>query len=461
MASKRRCPHLRIPPLPTSSIESIWRTTRRRYSSKRWKPSSPRQKPKVSDARVHSLSLSHRLPSHTGLKVKISLPDDGLVIENTTDLSRSWIFRTSDLLYFWRDSLFLNVIVVVTINRSRHRSTRPYSASIFRLRGTESAQSFLQQAQHYFDKLSASASTLTPTNTTAPVEKPTRPKSRPTDYNQSLNGRSKTKRRTTINEPFSSSILDRPHSSQTTAPIRLITRAEFDPGNMPAKPIANGHHRRTYSETASSNDSNSAESAKEILSFTRKLSYEDEDEEDDKMTTVSNNLSADYVADLLRELKDLRNEIAELKLEKRITPEKRSMSTSPLAIQSETHKQTRDSSNTTSSSSSFHDGTSQSEVDAETQTDFSLIAHRRRQSSRQNKRAMNGSSSISKAATRPAPPSAVEPARRPYQPTSTSTSSDHEGNRCVLLLPSVIDLRACCLPSVEHEPIRSRLESHL
>ncbi|CAF4608166.1 unnamed protein product, partial [Rotaria magnacalcarata] len=104
------------------------------------------------------------------------------------------------------------------------------------------------------------------------------------------------------------------------------------------------------------------------------------------MTTTNNNLSTEQVAELMRELKQLRNEIASLKLEKRILTSTRSMSTSPLTVHLKPLQQRTDSSTTTSPT--YTDVTSQSEVDAQTQTDFSLLQIRRRQLSKKNKKTM-------------------------------------------------------------------------
>jgi hypothetical protein len=361
-----------------------------------------------------------------GLKVKISLPDDGLIIDNITDPNQSWIFKTSELLYFWRDPYYVNLIVIVTMNRSRHHSNQPYSASIFRLRGTDSTNLFIQRAQQFFAKLSSSVSTssISKNNKNALIAKPTRTETRATDHNHSSN---KSKHLSTINEQLPSTTTNRRRSPQTSTPIRLVTRAEFEPGKTTTTTDSIGtlYDRRTYSETASSSDSQ-ANSIKEILSYTKKSKHDNHDD-DDKMTIISNNLSGEHVAELMRELKELRNEIAALKLEKRITPVTRSMSTSPLAVYPDKSKHNRDSSTTASSSPSFVDVTSQSEVDAETQTDFSLINHRRRQLSRKNKKTMVGSGGISSFTKKKSQPSSTRTNRRTFSSSSTNTVSDQEG----------------------------------
>jgi hypothetical protein len=361
-----------------------------------------------------------------GLKVKISLPDDGLIIENITDPNQSWIFKTSELLYFWRDPYYLNIIIVVTINRSRNHSTRPYSASIFRLRGgTDSAQLFLQQAQQFFSNLSTLANNTSNSIRNKSVEKIARLDS----HNASSNNNNKTKSKSlsTITEQRSTlpkTNNDRHQSPQTTG-IRRVTRAEFDPGKTTAAihSIDQISNHRTSSETTSSTDSQTTNTTREVLSYTKKLN---DDDDDDKMITISNNLSVDQVVELMRELKELRNEIASLKLAKKFSPVTRSMSTSPLAASTEYTKKNHDSS-TTTSSPSFPDATSQSEMDAETQTDSSLTNQRRRQILRKNKKTMIGSGGVSILAKKKPLQSTARNGRRTYSNSSTNTVSDQEG----------------------------------
>jgi hypothetical protein len=90
-----------------------------------------------------------------GLKVKLSLPDDGFIVENLADSNQSWMYRRDELLYFWRDPFHSKIVVIISSNRLSYYSTVPYSASLFRLRGHESAQSFVQRAQDFFALLSA------------------------------------------------------------------------------------------------------------------------------------------------------------------------------------------------------------------------------------------------------------------------------------------------------------------
>jgi len=134
------------------------------------------------------------------------------------------------------------------------------------------------------------------------------------------------------------------------------------------------------------------------------------------MTILSNNFSNDQVAELVRELKELRNEIASLKL----------ANNHSLVIHPKYSKQTNDSSIRTSSPSN-HDITSQSEVDAETQTDFSLISHRRRQTSKKNKKTMIGTSGIPPLIRKKTTQSLTRNGRRTFSNSSTNTVSEKEG----------------------------------
>jgi len=145
------------------------------------------------------------------------------------------------------------------------------------------------------------------------------------------------------------------------------------------------------------------------------------DDEDDKMTTSSNNLSVDQVAELMRELKELRNEIASLKLTKN-----NPLITNSSGIYPDHSKQTTDSS-TRTSSPSIHDLTSQSEVDAETQTDYSLINHRRRQIIRKNKKIMIGSGGVLSLNNKKPSQSRTRNGRRTFSNSSTNTVSEQEG----------------------------------
>ncbi|CAF4932116.1 unnamed protein product, partial [Rotaria magnacalcarata] len=265
-----------------------------------------------------------------GLKVKLLLPDDGLIINNITDPNQSWILKKSELLYFWRDSNHLNIIVVVTKNRSRHHSERPYSASIFRLRGTDSTQLFLQQAQIFFANLSISATTSNTSKSSRnkSVEQPILKENRTSDQKSLSSLKTKTKPHSNaIEKPISTkkTVTNRDPSPKTTAKtnIRRVTRAEFDTGKVTINPARKKSNNRTYSETASSIDSQTTSSTREVFASAEKS----DDNDDDKMTTTNNNLSTEQVAELMRELKQLRNEIASLKLEKRILTSTRSMST--------------------------------------------------------------------------------------------------------------------------------------
>jgi hypothetical protein len=360
-----------------------------------------------------------------GLKVKIALPDDGLIIHNVTDPNQSWIFKTSELLYFWRDPYYLNIIIVITLNRSERHPKRPYSASIFRLRGTDSAQLFLQQARQFFSNLSTlvNTSNLSNSNRNKSVESLHRISNRTNDNNSSSNNKTKPKSVLSNNERSSFSVpktISDYHQSPkitpppiTTTAIRRVTRAEFDPGKTTTTTQAsdNTSNRRTYSETASSTDSHTINSIKEFISHTKKLN--DDGDDDDKLTIISNNLSNDQVAELVRELKELRNEIAALKLTQNNPP-------------SESFKQTNDSS-TRTSPRSIPDITSQSEVDAETQTDFSLINHRRRQTTKKNKKTMIGTGGVVQLTKKKTSPSTSRNGKRTFSNSSTNTISEHEG----------------------------------
>jgi hypothetical protein len=241
------------------------------------------------------------------------------------------MYKRSELLYFWHDSHYLNLIVIITINRSRYHTNAPFSASIFRLRGHDSVQMFLQRAQQFFAQLLVS--NIPRDNSQVSVQNWI------SDDNTKKD-RKKSKHHSTTNEQ---SITKSSHS-RTTTPIRLITRAEFDPGKT--KPVSHSNDHRTYSETTVSSD-------------TQTSSLKETNPKDEKTTTVNNHLSGEHMIDLMRELKELRNEIAALKLEARFTPV-RSTSTSPLPQFAENTRQRMNSS-------------SQSEINAETQTDLSLM----------------------------------------------------------------------------------------
>lgn len=335
-----------------------------------------------------------------GLKVKLSLPDDGLIINNITDPNQSWIFKKSELLYFWRDPQYLNIIVVVTKARSRRHSTIPYSASIFRLRGNETIQTFLQRAQMFFANLSVSTSSSHTSRSSRhkSVDKLVRIESKVNDEKLESIQKSKSKSHSNINDQSPTikkrTTPNRERTPHTVTVIRRVTRAEFDPGKAAINSANDNKKNRTYSDTNSSTDSQATNSTREISIHGEKT---DEDE-DDKMTTLSNNFTSEQIGELMRELKQLRNEIATLKLETRIQTSTRSMSTSPLAVETRpVVKERKDSSTTTSPT--FTDVTSQSEIDAETQTDFSLIQSKRKQLSRKNKKIMIESNDVSTTTT--------------------------------------------------------------
>lgn len=326
-----------------------------------------------------------------GLKVKLSLPDDGLIIDNQTDANQSWIFKTSELLYFWRDPLYPNIIAVVTKNRSRNN--RPYSASVFRLRANESAQNFLQQAQKFFSNL------------------PTVKSFRAQSSDKLLRNDTLTKHQYESKSSMKTKSLTKVNKPPETTNIRRVTRAEFDPGKTPVST-----NQRTQSETASSIDS-----TRDIISYTKRTTHDDED----KLTTVSNAMSLDQVAELMRELKNLRNEITALKLERKLPISTRTISTSPLVVYSDKVKQTNDSS-TTTSSPSFLQMLSDTEKDAETQTDFSLVSHQRKQITRKNKKTMIGTSGISSTSKNQISTTTYRKGQRTVSNSSTTTISDQE-----------------------------------
>ena len=347
------------------------------------------------------------------------------MIDNIADPSQSRVIKKSDLLYFWRDLYNPNIIIIVTRKRSRHHTSRPYSASVFRLRAVESAQVFLQKAQQFFAQLSTSTSTsnILNSNGHVPSEKSSR-----TDRSSTSNSKTRSKtNRLSVHEPIAIPVsIDPPQSSSTITPIRRITRAEFDPGKsrvhveeVHPPPVKT---RRTISETTTSSESQGTSSTKEVLSFTKKLNDNDDDD-DDKMTTISNYLSGENVTELLRELKELRHEIAALKIDKRTSAHTRSISTSPLLNYS---KQTRESS-TTTASPSFQEMCAVAEVDAETQTDFRSTNTRRRTLMKKNKKTMIGSSTVLKLNTSTSSQISSDNVRRSTSSSSTNTGSEHEG----------------------------------
>jgi hypothetical protein len=81
---------------------------------------------------------------------------------------------------------------------------------------------------------------------------------------------------------------------------------------------------------------------------------------------------------------------------------------------------------TTTSSPSFQDVTSQSEVDAETQTDFSTINTKRRQLSKKNKKTMIGSGGLAALNKKKTQPLTTRNGRRTFSNSSSNTVSDQE-----------------------------------
>jgi len=272
--------------------------------------------------------------------VKLSLPDEGLIIDNILDPEQSWMYKASELLYFWRDFYYINIIVVITANRLSYYATEPYSASIFRLRGNESVQIFVQRAQQFFAQLSASNSQRN--NSKTVFEKSaTTENFINSDHKKEHSRRSSKHHSKTHKRSVSKTTVDQP-----------VTRTEFDPKKKTT--IDSNfelYQDRTYSETTLSSD---------IISLNSKKQNDNNNNnnDDDKMTSVSSNFPNESLAELLRELKELRSEIAALKIDTRFTPI-RSISTSPLFGSSEDINHRMDS--------------SPSDIDAETQTDLSMF----------------------------------------------------------------------------------------
>ena len=215
------------------------------------------------------------------MKVTLSLPDEGFIIENVLDSNQSWMYKTSELLYFWRDSFYTNIIVVITLNRSASQQQAAFSGSIFRLRGNDSAQLFLQRAQQFFGQLSLS------------------------------NGQKKSNRKQSRRHHHHH------HHHRHSKPKSIEPTPEKSPQPDSIYQLAN---HRTYSETTTSTDSQKSN-----------LNKNGNDDNDEKMTSVSNTFSNEYVLELVRELRALRSEIALLKIEQPKTPT-RSISTSPIML---------------------------------------------------------------------------------------------------------------------------------
>lgn len=250
-----------------------------------------------------------------GLKVKLIFPDEGLIVDNIIDPNQSWMYKASELLYFWRDPYYSNIIVAVTSNRQRPTATGPYSASIFRLRGDGLVQLFFQRAQQFFGQYVPPSGSSTNSSKVL-IEKSTTVDNLPPD-----NQKKKSKHHSMTNKPSTSKSA---RSLQTT-PVRQGARTEFDPGRTKTKArnsIFNLYNNnRTGSESTLLHDSRSKSSKRRSNDL----------DNDDKVTSISVHLSGEHVAELMRELKELRNEIASLKLEARFTPV-RSTSTSPMAV---------------------------------------------------------------------------------------------------------------------------------
>ena len=272
-----------------------------------------------------------------GLKVKLSLPDDGLIVENSADSNQSWMYKRSELLYFWRDPFYAKVIVIVTSNPSSYySSSQSYSASVFRLRGHQSIPGFFQRAQQFFAQL------FSPAPIRASLEK----------SSTSDNG-----------------LLARNDGHRKRSPHRLIARTEFDPNRTTTITIESNSHpsnRHSFTETIMATDA-PAKSVNEP--------HNNHVADDDQATTLSNHLSNEYVVELVRELRELRNEIATLKLDARFTPV-RSVTTSPLNVPSENSPPKMDVSPSLSEPSFEH---------VEQPTDTAAIRRRREPSPRKSR----------------------------------------------------------------------------
>ncbi|CAF2697048.1 unnamed protein product [Rotaria sp. Silwood2] len=302
-------------------------------------------------------------PRSKGLKVKLSLPDEGLVIDNIPDPNQSWMYKTSELLYFWHDPHYLTIIVVITINRSPYRANGPYSASIFRLRGNESVQLFIQRAQQFFAYLSTSPITKSNSKIVNKQEIIVDNWSTDNDRKHRRN-RSKhhsvTKQRSDIE----------PSHSVESSPVRTGSRTEFEPDKSKIKNSNMNpyNNHRIFSGTTIFTDPQTTNSTK----------FDNHYNGDNYLTSSSNNqLSDGLVAELMRELKELRNEIAELKSDARFTPV-HIPSTSPSFMLPEDIKESLNS------SPSFTKLRLHSDIDAETQTDLRLINYQQQESSEKN-----------------------------------------------------------------------------
>ena len=301
--------------------------------------------------------------------MRLSLPDDGLIVDNVADPNQSWMYKRKELLYFWCHPSQTKVIVIISKNRPFYNTNRPFSASIFSLRGRESFSMFIERAQEFFAR-------LTPPST---LERSATIDSR---FSKTKKDKEKEKEKDLKTLPATS-------KSSKSSDVRKVShssqRTEFEP-------IHSSHQSRTYSETTVSSETPSK----------RSQSHND----DDRMTAISTPLSTDCVAELVKELKELRQEIAMLKLEHRVTPV-RSISTSPLA---------------------FHRSLTR-EIDAETQTDFTLFSHRRRLLTRKAK-STTGETSDTVGTFRGKQSESNIVGEKPHISSCSPTNgSDHEGQK--------------------------------
>ena len=300
------------------------------------------------------------------MKVRLSLPDEGLIIENIHDPTQSWMYKASDLLYVWHDPYYLNIIIVITLNRSHYRATGLYSASIFRLRGNDSVELFFQRVQQFFSQ--PSRSRTTDNNSKIRVRQST-----PVDYRITGNNRKGYKSR--HRSPTTTQLNCNPTPSSQSIPVHLITRTEFDPDrklvtNLNLTPRSHQIH----SETTISSDAGTSKSIK----------LDNNQHEDDEITHLNGHLLSKFVAELVHELKELRNEIATLKLEGTFTPVS-AASASPLLSFVENKKEH------TSLPSPSRNLMSYSGMDGEMQTDFSLICNEQNDLTKDNNTTINKS----------------------------------------------------------------------
>ncbi|CAF3416862.1 unnamed protein product [Rotaria socialis] len=341
-------------------------------------------------------------PKSKGLKVKLSLPDEGLIIDNVPDPNQSWMYKISELLYFWRDPYYTNIIVIITLNRSYYQSSGPFSASIFRLRGNESVQLFIQRAQQFFAQLSVPPISRNQSKIFMQQS--------PTTENVNGDNDRRTPKRKSKNR--SSQV------SPARSPAGGTSRTEFEPRKtLDPNRSFNQYNRRTYSETTVLSDTQTNNSIK----------YDNHYNDDHQRTAPSHQFSRDLVAELMRELKEIRSEIAELKLEARFTPV-RATSTSPFSAFAD------DSKETLYSPPSFSKVRLQSDMDAETQTDLSLNISKPQETSGKNHKHKNS-----------------QPKKHSSSTNLNNNENDHEEALLVKFHPINGTSNGQCSPSIQEE----------